>query len=151
MKKKIRKFIVFLIMLFIVFSFTKVNSAKALTYSSDRVTFTDDDDFIFQGNSYSIDAYAESIGKNTIHGKAAADDTNHLFLELCHDDAIVNIIPKYYFVNECTELYIGKEYGFFINTYEECSNYISTVLVFDIEYELNVKSTDQRAIISITN
>jgi len=127
MKKKIRKFIVFLIMLFIVFSFTKVNSAKALTYSSDRVTFTDDDDFIFQGNSYSIDAYAESIGKNTIHGKAAADDTNHLFLELCHDDDCI--------VKDCTSNcnlsgynIIGGVCGRFSGMIDNCT-YNGTILV----------------------
>lgn len=61
-----------------------------------------------------------------------------LVLNTSTDDAIVKIVPKAYFMTAGNELYIGREYGFFIHT-EHCAdiagsnNMYSTVLVFDID------------------
>lgn len=54
---------------------------------------------------------------------------NIVFME---NDYITNIIPQTYFRRAGTFSYIGKEYGFCINTYSANGTYSSEVLVFDI-------------------
>lgn len=53
------------------------------------------------------------------------------------DNAITQIIPKEYFINECITAKMGKEYGFFIWTVSDAGNYHSEVFVFDISMESN--------------
>ncbi len=52
------------------------------------------------------------------------------------DDNITKIIPKEYFTSVCEELYIGKEYGFYINTNYEPNNNTTflrnTVILIDV-------------------
>ena len=55
---------------------------------------------------------------------------------LVTDDSIVKIIPKELFYTYGKHIYIGREYGFLVHTYECNLNYddnISDVVVFDIE------------------
>ncbi len=50
------------------------------------------------------------------------------------DSAIVYAIPKKYFMTRGIFSYIGPEYGFYINTYQDTGNdNISNFLIFDIE------------------
>ena len=49
------------------------------------------------------------------------------------NDDIINIIPKDCFENQATYYYIGKEYGFYITTYEYGNNNKSIVFIFDID------------------
>ena len=55
------------------------------------------------------------------------------------DNAIVQIIPKEYFINRGIVAKIGKEYGFLIWTVSDYSNYHSEVFVFDISMESKTK------------
>ena len=60
------------------------------------------------------------------------------------DDPIVNIVPKELFINIGDHLYIGKEYGFYVNTIAQSTNSPnrrSTVMVFDIiaNYDTNMR------------
>lgn len=59
---------------------------------------------------------------------------------MSHDDEIVNIIPKNYF-KECGNYsYVGKEFGFYINTssnnFPSKNSNISEVIIFDVENRL---------------
>lgn len=51
------------------------------------------------------------------------------------DNAITQIVPKEYFINECITAKMGKEYGFLIWTVSDLDNYHSEVFVFDISME----------------
>lgn len=66
-------------------------------------------------------------------------------------DDIIYIIPKYYFCNEGKHTYIGKEYGFYIETDKKLGGaYNSQVFVFDIELVLpGFKDSQSKAYITI--
>jgi len=53
------------------------------------------------------------------------------------DDNIVKIIPKAYFTYPNETLYIGKEYGFYINTSQSDNYYKSTVIIIDVTNTLH--------------
>lgn len=60
------------------------------------------------------------------------------------DDPIVNIVPKALFMNIGDHLYVGKEYGFYVNTMAQSANSPnrrSIVMVFDIitMYDSNMR------------
>ena len=78
-----------------------------------------------------------------------------LVLNTSTDDAIVKIVPKAYFMTAGNELYIGREYGFFIHT-EHCAdiagsnNMYSTVLVFDIDNVTDMVANKDTAVTKVT-
>lgn len=57
------------------------------------------------------------------------------------DDNITKIIPKEAFTKEDEKYYMGREYGFYVNTKNENNQLKSTVVLFDITPE-NTASTD---------
>ncbi|MBD5091946.1 MAG: hypothetical protein HDT36_01010, partial [Clostridiales bacterium] len=68
------------------------------------------------------------------------------------DDPIVNIIPRAYFVERSEHIYIGKEYGFFINSHAQSAtskNNIIEVLVFDITTNTDLEKTTDRLIVRV--
>ncbi|MDE6060797.1 MAG: hypothetical protein K2G31_04945 [Clostridia bacterium] len=68
------------------------------------------------------------------------------------DDPIVNVIPRAYFVERGEHLYIGKEYGFFVNSYAQSStskNNIVEILVFDISTNTDLEKTTDRLIVRV--
>lgn len=77
-----------------------------------------------------------------------------LTLKTATDDAIVQIVPKEYFRMPGDNLYIGREYGFFIHT-ENCpdiagsNNLYSVVLVFDIINSLDMIANKGTAITTV--
>lgn len=69
------------------------------------------------------------------------------------ENSIINIIPKAYFFKTGTYSFIGKEYGYFINTISKTGGtYDSDVVLFDIDYErllTNNSPTNADFIVSI--
>ena len=115
---------------------------SASTYEEESAILTESDD-IDGYEGWTIRDYAEMRTIPNITYK----DTD-LVLNTTTDDVIVKIVPKGYFMSSGDNLYIGKEYGFFIHT-EQCANIAgannmySTVVVFDIINSLNmVESKD---------
>lgn len=78
-----------------------------------------------------------------------------LTLNTAVDDVITKIVPKQFFMTAGNELYIGREYGFFIHT-ENCadiagsSNMYSTVLVFDIDNVTDMVANKDTAVTKVT-
>ncbi len=78
------------------------------------------------------------------------DNTANLILSGSTDDDIVQIVPKLYFNTIGTNMHMGEEYGFFINTTQMDSCYFSTVMVFDIEVNLNLVETIDNIVINVS-
>lgn len=99
--------------------------------------YTDTDTFKFNGVDYSITSYNEipalNCGNAYFTKEGTQGDTYRL--SVSEDNAIIKIVPKELFTHTGDFLYIGKEYGFFVNTvpYYNEGNKKSTVLVFDID------------------
>lgn len=96
-------------------------------------------------NNYNINQRMSSVAK---FGK-------DLLLSVWNDDEIVKIIPRELFTKNGEYLYIGKEYGFFVNTFSDTyydsetetystssKNKHSYVLVFDITNDLHYQNSD---------
>ena len=54
------------------------------------------------------------------------------------DDNITKIIPKQLFTKVVNKLYVGKEYGFYINTFLEKDRLKSSVILFDVSAQNSV-------------
>lgn len=93
--------------------------------------YTDSKTFTYRGNNYSISDYTTN---SLLQKGLVSVDTVDLkkVLSVSEDNAITKIIPKELFANNGNHLYIGKEYGFFVNTEDFESNKKSIVLVFEI-------------------
>ncbi len=80
--------------------------------------------------------YDELNNKNldkTIHNYTTGDSSES------GDNAIVQIVPKGYFLTPGVFAKMGKEYGFLIWTVSDADNFHSEVFVFDISMESNTK------------
>lgn len=78
---------------------------------------------------------SQSSGGGTLffnNGSSSVGTGMHANIEANGDDNIVKIIPKAYFTYSNETLYIGKEYGFYINTSQSGSCYKSTVIIIDV-------------------
>lgn len=112
-----------------------LNSIELLSQS-----LTDDDYYNYNNSTYTIADYIYNwdginIGRGSGYGQR---------IQMCgssyrfDDNDIVNIIPKDLFYTIGSYHYIGKEYGFYINTEIATGWYYyrSYVVVYDINYEL---------------
>ena len=77
--------------------------------------------------------------RNDYHLTFADNNKNKLVIKGDRNDGIENIIPIAYFYNVGSYLRMGPGYGFYISTSENCDSYYSQVLVFDYDYNLNLK------------
>ena len=110
--------------------------------------FGETDMFTFEGTQYGIDQYATDLSE-----KGAVLNSGEYIIT--QDNPIINIVPKHLFKEVGENLYIGKEYGYYINTTEErfakantstggwdieysIYNKHSFVIVFDIENEVDI-------------
>jgi len=162
MKKSILKIsctiaITFLLLLLIATTFFNAKSVVKLSFAYSDTSnnldelYTSSD--IIDGTNLTISDYPDKLYNNKT--KQYIDPnciTSNVFqdrtaLWLNGDDDIVKIIPRQYFINRGTHLYVGKEYGYYIKTsaekYEnillntnqlsgESQNNDVQVLVFDI-------------------
>lgn len=107
-------------------------------YQGKYDNYTDTDVFVYNNISYFIEGYADNAylnHGNVTYERCGAQSPYTYNLNVSGDNAITQIVPKELFMNVGDYLYIGKEYGFFINTaqYYPAGNMKSTVMVFDIE------------------
>lgn len=107
-------------------------------YQGKYENYTDTDVFVYNGISYFIEGYADNAYLNygnVTYERYGTQSPYTYNLNVSGDNAITQIVPKELFMNAGNYLYIGKEYGFFINTaqYYPAGNMKSTVMVFDIE------------------
>jgi hypothetical protein len=79
-------------------------------------SYTDSDYFEYNGSTYSIFDYAASISSSssTLHHSTVSFPGGYLVPS--DDDPITRIVPRELFINRGDWLYVGKEYGFFVNT-----------------------------------
>lgn len=100
--------------------------------------YTDTQKFEINGAEFDIRQYKTDFYNTT------ADYANQ-HLTVSGDDPITAIIPRAAFTSVGQNYYLGKEYGFYVNTFADCfvsqkASYTSTknlhsiVLVFDISY-----------------
>lgn len=96
------------------------------------------------GTTFSIRDYPSSL-YNTMA------TLSYQSIKIQGDDPITKIVPKQYFIERGDHIYIGKEYGFFVNTVAQVgsSNNIVTVLVFDISTNTNLEETINRLIVRV--
>lgn len=160
------------IFIYILFSPSKSIQANEISLDTQCETITEDDIFEFQGKQYTIQEYAASIekAKKDLHGinVDVQSDSGSLYSKytIKGDDPIIQIIPRIYFEKEGVNLYIGKEYGFFIETTKEkflympnpnstnfeireSDNMRSTIIVFDIYNGVDLEKNIDRAIFKV--
>ena len=113
--------------------------------STEQYDYTDSD-YLTKGSSYTIRDYADRLIGTQAHVQYTDGKYQIVYPE--HDDPIVSIIPKNLFHTECSELVIGKEYGYYINTSLVGMNYNSTVMVFDIVIDADLELTTDRVFIN---
>ena len=143
----------------LLFNPTNVFASTGTTLENQLISYTDSDEFVFNNTTYTIQDYKNSINNDSLFGSTM--DFGTTYYTVYSDDPIVKIIPKEYFYNVGVETYIGKEYGFFIETVSETyydgyysdnsENYRSYVIVFDINNDTDLESNVDRAIFKVTN
>ncbi len=135
-----------------------VSALSSTDLEEELQSFTNNDQFNFNNEIYSIQDYKNSIVSNTLFGNTMKLEKNEY--TVFSDDPITQIIPKNYFYNVGMETYVGNEYGFFINTTKETyydvetktsNNYRSYVIVFDINNDTDLENNTDRAIFTVTN
>lgn len=150
--------IVLAIVLSVTMGITFESTAQSL--SSQAEQFTQSDFFNYHNNQYSIQSYKDSISNENseLFGATVAYNNFTATCTISGEDAITKIIPKEFFVAEITTTFIGKEYGFFVNTKHEAgssnvktNNFRSTVLIFDITNNTDLVANKDKAIVSVTN
>lgn len=116
--------------------------------ASEEYNYTDSD-YLIGNSGYMITDYPNLlIGSNA---KIQCFDEKYQAINTDADDPIVQIIPKQYFYTVGSELVIGNEYGYYINTESyENDSFLSTAIVFDIETLSNLVETIDRVIVSVT-
>ena len=98
-------------------------------------SYTRSDEFSFGGETKTIQDYKNSLTNSTIGLYGVNNNYNYVTntYTITGDDPIVNIIPKNYFYTVGKHCYIGRQYGFFVDTVAETyGNKTSVVLLFDI-------------------
>ncbi len=111
-----------------------------------------DSDYLFNSNSQKITDYPTDESLYKASSSIVANE-GVLSASILDDDNIVKIIPKELFINIGDHLYIGKEYGFYVNTVAQAinsNNRRSTVMVFDITTQNNFIETVDNFIVELT-
>ena len=159
-KKDKKIFFIFAILLVAIFSATAflflnpknvyaesgVNNQETLT-EIDYNAYTDSD-FLINDNEKTIFDYPEMFAqKSKIEVEPISGQT--LYVEDLGDDDIVKIVPKQLFAQVGEELYIGNEYGFYINTSDNETYLSSEVLVFDISLNTNLIETVDNVVLQV--
>lgn len=119
---------------------TNVNNLVAPAFDIIDGTEGDNRDFANQNHTVIMGDYSEYADYDSSIKTYAEDYTQRLghynsdTSEYYSDDGIVRIIPKELFRERGIYSYIGTEYGFYINTYQDVDqDNISNFIVFDIE------------------
>lgn len=160
--KKIIKAIIicFILNLTIILSTKLTNVNAAISLDLQNSYFTESDSFTYLNSTYTIFDY-----KNSIETQGGLFASNVELLEnysqwnVFGDDPIIKIIPKEYFHTIGSFSYIGKEYGYFIQTVNEIcyssyenentGNYRSYIIVFDIEANTDLYANVDKAIFTV--
>lgn len=160
--KKIIKAIIicFILNLTIILSTKLTNVNAAISLDLQNSYFTESDSFTYLNSTYTIFDY-----KNSIETQGGLFASNVELLEIYSqlnvfgDDPIIKIIPKEYFHTIGSFSYIGKEYGYFIQTVNEIcyssyenentGNYRSYIIVFDIEANTDLYANVDKAIFTV--
>lgn len=142
--------LIFLFMLSIVFlsGFGVKGSHQVMAATSSEQYDYTDSDYLVPGGSYTIRDYSEQLIASKAHVQHVEDE-GYQIADSDQDDPIVKIIPKNLFYTVGSELVIGQEYGYYINTTALGLNYKSTALVFDIVTEANLEVTTDRVFITV--
>lgn len=147
--------ILFLSCLSVLFLFNKNNYqvlAESTTEETDYSQYVDSK-YLINDTDKTIYDYVNA--NNPLKGTKAKikniSETERLnmVLEGTEDDYIVQIIPKNLFSTTGEYLIFGKEYGFFITTELNDYNYSSIVMVFSLDYNMNLEENVDTASIEI--
>ena len=130
--------------------------------------YTDDDFFVWENETYTIQEYSSSLkeytsiigtnpglanlfGASAIYTEEKEHAISYFSVEITGNDPIIEIVPKSLFMAEGQTLFIGREYGFFINTENDSRSNIlhSTVLLFDITNQTNLPQTNDRLLFTV--
>ncbi|MFA5449283.1 MAG: GLUG motif-containing protein [Clostridia bacterium] len=152
--KKYRIFMILVACAIIISSFLIVNINNGSAYA-DSITeieiyqgkydsYTDDDYFSYNGFSYSILSYTSLLYKSTSN-ITRSNGTNSLTITA--DDPIINIIPKELFTVCGDYIYIGKEYGFYVNTTEDTYYYEDE----NDDWVVNTSSNNKHSFVMVFN
>ena len=95
----------------------------------------DSDEFFYGGDAYDITDVADALEDTDSGFEPGAE----IVFVIEGDNPVTCVIPKAKFTNECAELVIGDEWGYYIKTeresaYHQTNNFRSYVTLFDIEY-----------------
>ena len=148
--EKVKKVIVFIIMMLsLYFLNLDVEAHNNEEPSEQLLDFMCGSDNFLMGHDYkSINDFMVE-NPNTILGMNSKMQRVGGPYSIYADDPIINVIPKYYFVNEGTKLYLGRDYGFFIKTEREeycdfvhniknyTDNFRNKIIIFDFDYSMN--------------
>ncbi|MGD9679384.1 MAG: hypothetical protein AB7V16_13665 [Vulcanibacillus sp.] len=143
MKKFIESLFVFVFILlfaFLCFKNTIIVKADSNTIEQLSELYTESDEYYNNNTTYNISNYVLNwdgfdIGRGSGYGQRIVQYNNSYRFD---DNDIANIIPKDLFYTIGSYHYIGKEYGFYINTELVSGGYYyrSYVTVYDISYEM---------------
>ncbi|NLE04947.1 MAG: hypothetical protein GX638_09115, partial [Crenarchaeota archaeon] len=139
-------FIVFFSILFLV-QFLSFKTEVSAATISEVEQYTDSDNLLYRTDN-TIGDYSDELYNTTssISNNGSAPFT----LTVTADDPIVEIIPKDYFKQVGETIHIGKEYGFYINTYAVGNyNFKSDVMVFDITTDTDLVETIDQVIVEV--
>lgn len=109
-------------------------------------------------NGYSLESYAENLYASTVNitwGEGDPDAVRFGYIYTIEgDDPITQFVPRELFLSETEEpvLYIGREYGFLVDTFRpsitnasggviQSDNLHSTVMLFTVDTQDNMVST----------
>ena len=113
--------------------------------------FTNSDELLLR-KEFTINDYPNSLyGTASTFSIAQADLYDVMLdLEVYEDDPIVEIVPKRFFKESGEQFSIGRDYGFYINTFPIGNgNFQSTVLIFDITTITDLVETIDCVIIEV--
>lgn len=111
-----------------------------------------DTDYLLNSTSQVITEYSTNLSLYKSSSNINVND-GVLNATILGDDTIVKIIPKELFMMVGDHLYIGKEYGFFVNTIAQSDNSNNrriTAMVFDITTNNDLIETVDNFIIGLT-
>lgn len=156
-KKIFWTFAILLVTIFSATAFLFLNPKKVYAESgtNNQETLTEIDydaytnsDVILGDQTKTIFDYPEMFAqKSKIEVEPISGQT--LYVEDLGDDDIVKIVPKQLFAQVGEELYIGNEYGFYINTSDNETYLSSEVLVFDISLNTNLIETVDNVVLQV--
>ena len=144
-KKIIATILFFICSLFFISGIWSQNT-RAFAAITGQYNYTDSD-YLTEGEAFTIRDYSNRLIGTQAH--VQYEDGIYRIVSPENDDPIVSIIPKNLFYTVGSELVIGKEYGYYINTSTVETNYVSTVMVFDITVDSNLELTTDRIFVTI--